>query len=321
MLTLDKIPFGPYEQYRLQSADGQTALHIVPAAGANASQVVLHGQPILDGFETPEALAAAKGGKSAVLFPFPNRLQDGAYTWNGQTHHFPINSPATTNAIHGFVRHEAFEVDQVVLTNHYAAIHCTYHYSGKFDYFPFPFQLDLVFSVYTRGVFRLQASVRNLNHFDIPVGLGWHPYFKLADSTDEHHLTLPQAALIDIDERMLPTGIRTPYADFAAPTPLGDTRFDNCFAYTGNEHSYAIALAGTAGQLQLDLEAESFPFFQLYTPDGRESIAVEPMSCNINALQNHEGLVHLAPNGTWQATIQATFYPSTNRLKTNRLKD
>jgi len=314
MFSIEKIPFGPYVQYRLQSADGRTALHLVPEAGANASQIVLNGQPILDGFETPEALLEAKGGKSAVLFPFPNRLQDGAYTWNGQTHQFPINNPATANAIHGFVRKEAFEVDQVVLANHYASINCSYHYSGKYDHFPFPFQLDLEFSIYIRGVFRLSVTVRNLNHFDMPVGFGWHPYFKLADTTDAHALQLPPCDLVEVDARLLPTGVRTPYNAFspAKAVPVEATRLDNCFAYAGHDEAYALTLQGPAGQLHLKTDAASFPFFQIFTPDDRLSIALEPMSCNVDALNNHDGLVQLAPNATWHATIQASFSPQPN---------
>lgn len=304
MFTIQKHPFGPYEQYRLQSADGQTALHLAPAAGANILQIILNNRPILDGYETPEALAEAKGGKSAVLFPFPNRLDGGRYSFFGQEYHFPINNAATENAIHGFVRKEAFAVDRVVLTNHYAAITCSYHYSGKYAHFPFPFQLDLEFSVYTRGLFRMQVEVRNLNHFDMPVGFGWHPYFRLADRTDAHVLTLPPCERVEVDNRLLPTGIRTPYDAFAAPAPVGGAQLDNCFACTGAEGQYRLSAEGTLGKLRMNLDTGSFPFFQVFTPEERNSIALEPMSCNINAFQNGEGLVQLAPNGIWSGLIE-----------------
>ncbi len=304
MFTIQKLPFGPYGQYRLESADGQTALHLAPAAGANVLQIILNNHPILDGYETPEALAEARGGKSAVLFPFPNRLDGGRYSFFGQEYHFPINNAATGNAIHGFVRKEAFAVDRVVLTNHYASITCSYHYSGKFDFFPFPFQLDLEFSVYTRGVFRMQVQVRNLNHFDMPVGFGWHPYFRLAENTDAHALTLPPCERVEVDNRLLPTGVRTAYSEFAAATPVAGTQLDNCFACTGHENPYRLSLQGPQGKLHLNLESEAFPFFQVFTPEERNSIALEPMSCNVNAFQNGEGLVELAPNGIWNGLIE-----------------
>lgn len=304
MFTIQKQPFGPYELYRLASADGQTALHLAPAAGANVLQIVLNSRPVLDGYETPEALAEAKGGKSAVLFPFPNRLDGGRYSFFGQEYLFPINNAATGNAIHGFVRKEAFAVDRVVLTNHYAAITCSYHYSGKYAHFPFPFQLDLEFSVYTRGLFRMQVQVRNLNHFDMPMGFGWHPYFRLADRTDDHTLTLPPCEQVAVDNRLLPTGVRTAYSAFAGPTPVAGTQLDNCFAYTGKEDQYPLLAEGRLGKLRMNLETAAFPFFQVFTPEERNSIALEPMSCNINAFQNGEGLVQLAPNSTWNGLIE-----------------
>ena len=37
-----------------------------------------------------------------VLFPFPNRIRDGRFTWDGRTIELPLNDPTQKNAIHGF---------------------------------------------------------------------------------------------------------------------------------------------------------------------------------------------------------------------------
>jgi aldose 1-epimerase len=37
-----------------------------------------------------------------VLFPFPNRIRDGRFTWDGREYRLPPNDPAMKNAIHGF---------------------------------------------------------------------------------------------------------------------------------------------------------------------------------------------------------------------------
>jgi aldose 1-epimerase len=78
-------------------------------------------------------------GKSSVLFPFPNRLNNGKYTWNDAEYQFPINNESTGNAIHGFVRHESFEVTEAPPTQNSASIRCMYEYAGDKPYYPFPF--------------------------------------------------------------------------------------------------------------------------------------------------------------------------------------
>ena len=43
-------------------------------------------------------------GRGQVLIPWPNRIEDGAYEFDGQRHQLPLNEPEARNAIHGLVR-------------------------------------------------------------------------------------------------------------------------------------------------------------------------------------------------------------------------
>lgn len=305
MFTVDKTPFGPFEQYAFQSPDGLSKMRLVPGAGANLLELVLNGKSVLDGYSQPDALQEGRGGKSALLFPFPNRLDAGQYHFFGQQYTFPINNPDTGNAIHGFVRHEPFAVDHIILARNYASLTCSYHYSGKHDYYPFPFQLDIECALYARGVFRLSVTAKNFNHFDMPMGFGWHPYFKLSESIHHHALKLPACEGIEVDKRLLPTGLRKPYHAFSTPQLIGESHFDNCFAYNGGDRFYDIDLYNPGqDHLRMRLDAKAFPFFQVFTPPDRNSVAIEPMSCNINAFQNGEGLVELGVNGTWSGHLE-----------------
>ena len=45
--------------------------------------------------------------------PWPNRLEDGAYEFDGRTHQLPLTEPERRNAIHGLVREEAWTVADV----------------------------------------------------------------------------------------------------------------------------------------------------------------------------------------------------------------
>ena len=139
MYELIKTPFGKYTRFELRNPSTGHGFSIVPGAGANVLDIQFENQSILDGYSTLEELSAGKWGKSTVLFPFPNRLDGGKYKWLGKDYQFPVNNAATQNAIHGFVREEAFEVEYVFLAKDFASIRCSLDYTGDRQYYPFPF--------------------------------------------------------------------------------------------------------------------------------------------------------------------------------------
>ena len=216
MYELDKSAFGKHIRYHLHHPATGTGFSIVPGRGANVLHLDFQGENVLDGYTTPEELEAAKWGKSALLFPFPNRLDQGRYEWLGRSYQFPLNNSATENAIHGFVREEAFEVDFIFLAKDHASILCSYTYEGQRDYYPFPFTLELEFMIHDNGVFTVEVAVRNLHDQAIPVGFGWHPYFRLTDRADDHRMQLPACHKIEINERMIPTGARSVFPSIRA---------------------------------------------------------------------------------------------------------
>lgn len=302
MYELTKTPFGRHTRFTLHNPLTNTGFSIVPGAGANVLEIQFSGQQILDGYQTPEELEAGKWGKSTVLFPFPNRLDGGRYSWNGREYRFPINNEATGNAIHGFVREESFEPEFVFLGQDLASFRCYFDYLGDRDYYPFPFSLELEFTIHDSGKFEVQAEVTNIHKEAIPLGFGWHPYFRLANRADLHQMQLPAAGRVEITGRMIPDGKRTPFTEFISKKEVGDVALDHCFQCSKNG-TYQLMLEGEDQTLRVKASAAEFPFFQVFTPPHRESIALEPMSCNVDAFNNREGLVSLDPDGVWSGKI------------------
>ena len=61
-----------------------------------------HGdRPVLDGYGTDEVAPDARG---QLLIPWPNRLHDGRYSWDGTSHTVPMDEPDQQNALHGLTR-------------------------------------------------------------------------------------------------------------------------------------------------------------------------------------------------------------------------
>jgi aldose 1-epimerase len=303
MYHLHKSKFGKHERFDLSNDATGNGFSVVPAAGVNVLDIVFGGKSILDGYASPEELAEGKWGKSTVLFPFPNRLDGGRYTWRGKQYQFPINNAATGNAIHGFVREETFRPEYVFLAQDRAHIRCSYEYGGHRAYYPFPFLMELEFAISDSGSFEMEVEIENLHSEPIPVGFGWHPYFRLADSADAHGLQLPACERVAINERMIPTGQRVPYHDFSRKKRVGETVLDTCFAVSTKRGAYSLKLFGDGDVLSVRAPATTFPFFQVFTPPHRQSIALEPMSCNVDAFNNGEGLVALAPGEKYKGTV------------------
>ncbi|MFN0034469.1 MAG: aldose 1-epimerase [Saprospiraceae bacterium] len=303
MYELTKSPFGKNTRFDLRSPLTGNGFSIVPAVGANVLDIQFGGQSILDGYATPEELDAGKWGKSSILFPFPNRLDEGKYKWLGEQYQFPLNNAATGNAIHGFVRSEPFEPEYFFLAKTCASIRCFFDYAGDRAYYPFPFSMEIEFTIHDSGKFEMAVEVQNLHNHAIPVGFGWHPYFRLTEAANRHALQLPPCEKVSIDHRMLPTGGRAQFNDFQTLRLVEDAVLDNCFHNSKTAGNYQMALHGDGSQLTVKAAIGQFPFFQVFTPPHRESIALEPMTCNVDAFNNQQGLVSLAPDKKWKGKM------------------
>lgn len=300
MYQIRIVPFGEFNKYVIEDTALGNGFSIVPEVGATVLDIWVAGSSILDGYEGPQALKAGGWGKSSVLFPFPNRLKDGQYEWEGYSYQFPINNMDTGNAIHGFVRSMPFRVTDSTATVHSASITVVYSYDGHLSYYPFPFELELTFAMEVNR-FWMQVQVQNLHVHSIPVGFGWHPYFRLSDRVEDLALTVPACKKVVIDDRMIPTGALDTFKEFEGGQKLGDTFLDNCFLAEGD---YELILRAENRQLAVKASMQDFPYFQVFTPPHRSSVALEPMSCTVDAFNNGGGLVRLMPGATWGASME-----------------
>ena len=143
----------------------------------------------------------------------------------------------------------------------------------------------------------------------MPAGLGWHPYFILSDRVDDTSLQMPDCQLIEIDERMLPTGKKAVYNDFKTLKSIGEIVLDNGFFLMETDGEATVILKSEIGQLDYwqELGATKWQFLQVFTPPHRQSIALEPMTCNIDAFNNRDGLVLLTPQSTLEGRFGVRF--------------
>lgn len=306
MFKYQLVSFGKYEKHIFQHASGKALFSIVPGGGASLTDLILDGKSILDGCKTPVEVSVNNWGKSSMLFPFPNRLREGRYEWGGEILEFPVNDPATGTALHGLGMDKDIELIGYEIGENDATAVCQYQSRGENASYPFPFTFTAVFKIEYPGQLTITLAFRNDGDRPIPAGLGWHPYFHLGYSEiKDLEFQMPVCQLVGIDASMIPTGKRYAYDDFAVSKKIGTTVLDNCFALPDQEGIAETFLRKGGEQLRFWQETGpgKYNFLQVFTPAHRSSIAIEPMTCNIDAFNNGEGLAVIEPG----AEIRARF--------------
>lgn len=299
MYQLTQTPFGRYQRLTISSADESQSMSIVPGQGANLLSLRFGEQEWLEGCSTPEHLTANPWSRSSLLFPFPNRLRDGRYEWRGKTYQFPTNDTQRDNALHGFTPMAVlpFAVIEITLEADHAAVLLRYAYPGDRESYPFPFHIDFRVTLRDGGRVDFDLRMKNTGTQPIPAGLGYHPYFRVGEKVNDYELELPAVKMIGVDQRMIPNGKVYDYDTYASAQTMGVEVLDNCFRLEERSGRVRTAVTGEYGRLEFWQEAgpDGFPYLQVFTHPDRTSLALEPMTCNVDAFNNQQGLVVLDP--------------------------
>jgi aldose 1-epimerase len=278
------------------AAEGQRA--VVVEVGGGLRSYSADGREFVDGYGDNEM---SSSGRGQVLIPWPNRLQDGNYTFDGRHHQLPLNEPERRNAIHGLVRWVVWtaatrEPHRVVME------HVLHPQPG----YPFSLKLSIDYTL-SGGGLRVQTTATNLGTDPCPYGSGTHPYLTLGTPTiDRLILRVPGNTVLRSDERGLPIGAEAvggTVFDFRRPKPIGTTTLDHAFTdlERGADGLARVELRdperGTGVALWVD---ESYPYLMVFSGDPlpnvhRRSLAIEPMTCPPNAFRTGVGLIRLEP--------------------------
>jgi aldose 1-epimerase len=290
------LPSG--EQIEIRAGDQRA---VVVEVGAGLRSYSAGDREVLDGYGADEMASAGRG---QVLMPWPNRIEDGAYEFDGSRHQLPLTEPEGRNAIHGLVRWVAWSAaerdeDRVVLE------HTLHPQPG----YPFSLALRIEYALSDGGL-RVTSTATNIGERHCPYGAGQHPYVRLGgDGVDPLVLRAPGQTVLHADDRGLPAsaeGVEGTEYDFRQPRAIGATRLDNAFTDLerdeGGRARVELRRPDDGAGLSVWLD-ETYRYLQLFTGDplpsiGRRSLAVEPMTCPPNAFRTGEALIVLEPGAT-----------------------
>ncbi|NJN33561.1 MAG: aldose 1-epimerase [Saprospiraceae bacterium] len=193
--------------------------------------------------------------------------------------------------MHGFLMTRPFTITTTLCTLDEAMITCTYRHDGSHAAYPFRFVFEV--SYILRGSsFDVEMVFTNNDASTVPVGLGWHPYFKIAEKADDIFMQIPDCQIVEADERQLPTGKKQPFSAFKTLAQIHDFKLDNTFLLNQTDGRAEVMLRSESGVLTYwqNVDNQNWQFLQIFIPPARKSIALEPMSCNVDAFNNQEGL-------------------------------
>ncbi len=276
------------EVFTLREAGGGEA-QVAPGLGNNCFAFSVGGLAVLEPVAFEDFIKKSTSYGVPVLFPFPNRVRGGRFTFRGEQ--FEVDPPR-----HGFVRDKAWRVEGhgadegegAWLTSSFDAESYADRILGQF---PFPFRLEVTYRL-RGGRLEMETAARNTGERPMPVGFGIHPYFRRpARGT----LTVPAHKRWELSDS-LPTGkLLDPEGsyDLRRPADVNSLALDDI--YTAVE-SGADGLArcvledGENGtRTVVEFREREFPHVVVYTPPApRRAVCVEPNTCPTDAFNLQE---------------------------------
>jgi aldose 1-epimerase len=295
------------EQHEIRSG-GYRA--VVTECGAGLRVLEYDGRPLVHGYD--EA-SIASAGRGQLLLPWPNRLEDGSYSFGGRDHQLPLSEPSRHNASHGLTRWASWTVEET--TGH--SVSLVYRLMSQPGY-PWTVDLHVLYDLSADGL-TATITASNMSTEPAPYAQGAHPYLTVGTGpVDGWELRLPAATRLLTNDRMLPVADEpvegTPY-DFRVRRPIRDLALDDAFTDVsrdaeGRDQVELFDPASGAG-VGLWMDA-AHGWVQVYSGDdlpvaARASLAVEPMTAPANAFRSGRGLVVLGSAGSEDDTHSSSW--------------
>ena len=282
---------------------------VITEVGATLRSYRIAGQQVLDGFAEGEICSVARG---QPLLPWPNRLRDGRYEFEGTAYQTALSEPAKQNAIHGLTRWMNWSGDQHA--DNAVLMSLLLHPQ---EGYPFSLGLTVEYRVDQRGL-SVRTTATNAGARPLPYGAGQHPYLTVGtERIDEASLKLPVLLEMEVDDRQIPTGrlkqVKGGSADFLQLRRIGDTRLDTAFTslVPDSDGLTRIVMEAPGGRPTVTLWMDAaYDYVMVFTGDTipeagrrRHGLGIEPMTCAPNAFQSGLGLIRLNPgasvNSSW----------------------
>lgn len=210
-------------------------------------------------------------GGNFLMFPWVNRiLEERFFFQNKEINLSPKKKDSNGLSIHG----NFFEMERKIIElKKNELLLEPISYQNNFPKFIESFFLGKNFCEF-KIEFHNDSSEEQIFAF------GYHPYLSLNQNLDELNFKTNLNLAIALNSSLVPDFETKQENPFLNQTSLKGIKLDNLFSSSEKEIFFAIENESTG--LKISFENDIYSFVQIYTPEDRLSIAVEPMSSTGN---------------------------------------
>jgi aldose 1-epimerase len=286
---------------------------ILPLLGGRVHEIVLRAGKkrfsILESPQTASEIVENKHWAGVKLIPFAGRIAGARYEFGGKQYRLRVNSKGRF-AIHGFVADKEFRIKKTTAGADHASLVLDYAHDGTTKGYPFKFQVRLMYAL-SKSVLTCTTEIRNTDSKPIPIGDGWHPYFRTAGSIGKLFLSLPSHSVVEVTPPFkVPTGTVVRGSHKTTIFALDRKEMDSVFDFGEKRRRVTTKLidpdAGVAIQLWQESGRRHYRYLVVYRPPAGSSVAIEPWTCAPNAFNNGMGLIVLKPGARFRASYGVT---------------
>jgi len=270
---------GTLDLITLSNSGGDSRVSIAPGRGALVTSFAVGNRELLylDESTFRDPTKNVRGG-IPVLFPAPGKLANDVWSYRGRR---------GAMKQHGFARTEAWTVTS--RTSH--SLTCSLDSNEQtLAQYPWRFHAELEFALQgsrLRIVFRLL----NTDTETLPFGVGYHPYFQVADKTRARVATDATQAFDNTQKQT------RAFSGFDFTQPEVDVHL--------LDHSAKQCTLALVDGANITLRtSDHFSLWVVWTLAGKDFICLEPWTSPGNAINSGERLLTLAPGQRHESWVE-----------------
>jgi aldose 1-epimerase len=268
----------------LSIKQGDTLVKLEPNAGANVFSISYKGTELI---KSPKSLKELPGFSYGVpvLYPSPNRVRDGVFTFHDRQYKFTPNNEG--NFLHGLVHSAAWQSNALNLGGTgKVSLNLPFGPGSElFKSFPFAHTLRLDIEALDNGVRWTYTVDNSKGDKPVPFGFAIHPWILYQGPREKTFITIPATHLME-SEKLLPTGKLLDLAGskYDAREPKSLEGFLSDDVYYGMKSSQPAVIDFRQPRLKITLKAsDDFTHLVLYTPKDQPWFCVENQTCSTDA--------------------------------------
>jgi aldose 1-epimerase len=254
-----------------------------------------------------------------LLFPYPNRIARGQFSWEGQTYDLSpdhVLFDTAGHAIHGLCLDRPWRVIHQTANSVTGVFRLSIDAPDRLKFWPTDAEIQVLYEV-TGSLLHSTIRVLNTTDRNLPWGFGTHAYFRIPLSAkskaEQCTLTVPAKRVWVLNKECLPTGEkRDPAADAVLQTGRSFRNLQVHDIYTDvvlDDDLVVCRITDPTAGLVVEQRCPSvFRELVVFTPPWSSSVCMEPYTCVTDAIHLQQtgidaGLQVLAPHSEWTSWI------------------